>query len=125
MTERKSIINDGMSIASVQHCLEMRGVERVDLHLGGANTDFLAQAYLHALRGPEGHVTSKLHAGVTLGEALDKVCQELDEAAEREICVFDAAGTLRGRFPSTDEGRKYAGKMISTTCRSGSSNFPK
>ena len=125
MTERKSIINDGMSIGSVQNRLEMRGVERVDLRFGGANTDFLAQAYLHALRGPEGHVTSKLHAGVTLGEALDKVCQELDEAADREVCVWDDQGVLRGRYPNDAEGHKHALQHIRTTCRSGSSRFPK
>lgn len=123
MTERKSIINDGMSIASVQRCLEMRGVESVDVRIFDGTCS--AEAHLYALRGPEGHVSSYTHTGPTLAEALDKVCQELDVAAEREICVWDDQGVLRGRYTNDAEGRKYAKKQIATTCRSGSSRFPK
>ena len=106
MLKRKTVIGEGSSIRSVETALQTRGVARVEVRLGAS--EYFAQGQLHALRGPEGHVSTATHTGMTLGEALDKMCQELDAAAEREICVFDAGRSLRGRYPNDAEGRKYA-----------------
>lgn len=105
------IIDRDMTIVEVEHELRTRGVASVDARFDNSGC-CLAQAHLHALRGPEGHATSKLHAGVTLAEALDKVCEELDEAARNEICVYSGTQKLLGRYPNDVKGREYAKQHV-------------
>jgi hypothetical protein len=61
---------------------------------------------LHALAGSSGHAHSSTVVGSTLAQALDKLCQDLDDA--NVIRVKDHLGRLRGRYENTPGGRRLA-----------------
>jgi len=112
------IIDKDMTISKVEHELRTRGVASVDVRFDNRGLGLcLVQAHLHALQGPEGHVSTTTLAGASLTEALDKVCWELDEAAENEICVYSGyaynnSQKLLGRYPNNDEGRQLAEQHV-------------
>jgi hypothetical protein len=103
------IITENTTLKELEAELAKRGVADLNARLNQKpDVGGTAGAVLHALRGPSGRAHSSIHAGPTLAHALDKLCRDLDEQAEAQVCVRDHLGRLRGRYDNTPEGRKHA-----------------
>lgn len=114
-----TIINGSMTLDEVEEALIKRFVGDLDVSLSQLGHTS-AHATLDALSGPGGRAYVPRQDGLSLADALNRLCECADALAEAEVRVLDNTGRLRGRYKATPEGYSLAEKHMRSLGRGAS-----